>query len=43
MIEVLHHLLSNDHNEWGMIIALVSDQLPVIQAYAGRVRCLIAR
>ena len=38
MIEVLHHLMSNDHNEWQMIIAVFTDQWPIIQAYMGRAR-----
>jgi hypothetical protein len=40
VIEVLHHLISNDHNEWGMIIALASEQWPLWQAHFGRLRWL---
>lgn len=38
MTEILHHLVSNDHNEWGMIAMFLSDQWPVLRAYIGRLR-----
>lgn len=33
-MELLHHLLSNDHGEWTMMVSYLVDQWPVLRVWA---------